>query len=796
MLRWIGVALLGGWLACGGVALAPATAQTGVAGAGVVREIRVEGLQRVDPETVRFKLSIKVGDPFDPERIDRSLKDLFATGLFADISFRREGDVLIVRVVENPIISRLAFEGNVQIGDPELEAEVKSRPRGVYTPTRVQDDVKRILEIYRFVGRFAVTVEPKVILQSQNRVDLVFEINEGPPTKIRKISFVGNKRFSDGALRDVIQTRESVPWYSLSCLVVCVLWAGADIYDPDILAFDRDKLRRHYLSQGHAEFRVVSAVAELSPDRKDFFVTFTIEEGPRYRFGAVDLSTQLRALDISKLKPVVTTLAGQWFNNNQIEETINKLTDEVGNFGFAFVDIRPRVEPDRDKRTISVTYEIREGPRVFVERIDIEGNTRTLDEVVRREVRLIEGDAFNSAKFRRSRRRIRDLGFFKKVEMKKVEGTVPDKAVINVKVEEQRTGSFNIGAGFSSTRGVLSQLLVTERNLLGKGQELRARLTLGAEVQDFEVGFTEPYFLGRELRAGVDAFQTFRQRRNLAFDEKDTGLKLRTGFKYNEELGQGFDYTVRRRDISDVGDETTSVFLIEQEGKFVTSALGQSLTYDVRDSKVDPTEGYIVGISNDLAGLGGDTQYLRTGLSGTTYHSLGGGWVASFGARLGYILGIGEDVRVTDRYFLGGESLRGFAPAGVGPRDVGSFGGETLDNALGGNWFYTATAELSIPVGVFKEFGLKAFVFTDMGSLGDVDVADFVPDVDCDDTIDVLDKPPCPDLQDTGSLRLSVGVGAGVVTPLGPVRLDLATPLLKEDFDETENFIFRLGARF
>ncbi|MEE9249683.1 MAG: outer membrane protein assembly factor BamA, partial [Alphaproteobacteria bacterium] len=638
---------------------------------------------------------------------------------------------------------------------------------------------------------------PKVIRQSQNRVDLIFEINEGPPTKIRKISFIGNKRFSDRALRDVIQTQESVPWYSLSCLVVCVLFAGADIYDPDILTFDREKLLRHYLSQGYAEFRVVSAVAELSLDRKDFFITFTIEEGARYRFEAINITTQLRALDISKLKPVVTTVVGEWFNNNQIEETINKLTDEVGNFGFAFVDIRSRIQQDRDKRTISVTYEIKEGPRVFVERINIKGNVRTLDEVIRREFRLVEGDAFNSAKFRRSRRRIRDLGFFKKVEMKKVEGTAPDKALINVKVEERRTGSFNIGAGFSSTRGIISQILVTERNLLGKGQQLSAKLTLGVEVQDFDVSFTEPYFLDRNLRVGFDVFQTFRQRSNLAFEEEDTGFRLRTGFDYNEELGQGFDYTLRRRKVTDVDDVTASVFVIGQEESTITSALGQSLSYDVRDSKVDPTEGYIVRLSNDLAGIGGDTQYLRTDLIGTTHYALGKGWVASLRARLGYILGIGEDVRINDRYFLGGESLRGFAPGGVGPRDVGSDAGVILDTPLGGNWFYTATAELSIPIGVFKEFGLKGFVFTDLGSLGGVDDEfDPNPGTNCDVSPADTALPPCPDLKDTGALRLSVGVGAGILTPFGPIRLDFATALLKEDFDETENFIFRLGTRF
>ncbi len=787
MLRWIRVAGLAGWLACLGAPLSPATAQTGSPGTGVVREIRVEGLQRIDPETVRFKLKIKVGDPFDPERIDRSLKDLFATGLFADVSFRREGDVLILRVEENPIISRLAFEGNDQIEDEFLEAEVQSRSRGVYTSTRVQKDVQRILEIYRQAGRFAVTVEPKVIHQTQNRVDLVFEINEGPPTKIRKISFIGNKTFSDARLRDVIQTKETIPWYSLSCLIVCVLWAGADIYDEDILNDDREKLRRHYLGQGYADFRVISAVAELSPDRKDFFITFTIEEGARYRFGPVKITTQLRTLDISQLEPALTTVEGEWYSADQVEQTVNKLTDAVGNFGFAFVDIRPRAAPDRDKRTISVTYEIKEGPRVFVERIDIKGNVRTLDKVIRREFRLIEGDAFNTAKFRRSSQRIRNLGFFKpgKVVMKKVEGSAPDKAIIDVTVEEQRTGQFNIGAGFSSTQGVISQILVSERNLLGKGQQLRAKLTLGAEVQDFDVRFTEPYLFDRNLSAGFDIFQTFRQTQNVAFEEDTRGLRLRTGFEYNEELRQSFDYTLRSVEVSDV-DDTASLFVPEAEDRTLTSALGQSLTFDVRDSRIDPTEGYIVQLSNDLAGFGGDTRYLRTRLSGTTYYALGGNWIARFSARLGYIFGIGEEVRINDRFLLGGDSLRGFATGGVGPRARNETTGK-LSDAFGGNRFYSATAELGIPLGFAKEFDLKGFLFTDVGSLGDVD-----GDQTKTDPVTLEDHT----IIDEESIRLSMGAGLGIVTPFGPVRLDLAVPLLKEDSDETEIFSFRFGARF
>ncbi|MFN4281974.1 MAG: outer membrane protein assembly factor BamA [Alphaproteobacteria bacterium] len=755
--------LLAAWLLLAAIALpAPALAQDG----GRISEIRVEGLQRIEPETVLSYLTVKAGDTFNAEQSDGSLKALFATGLFADVSLRREGAALIIRVVENPIINRLAFEGNDIIDRETLEREVQLRPRVVYTRTRVQADVKRILDVYRRRGRFAATVEPKVIQQSQNRVDLVFEINEGPATKIRQITFVGNKRFSDSQLQGVIASQES-SW--LSFLL------SDDIYDPDQLQNDRELLRRFYLSQGYADFRVISAVAELTPDREDFFVTFTIEEGPRYKFGKVDMTTQLKDLDVETLRAVIEHDTDDWYNANEVEDVVNKLTDAVGSQGYGFVDVRPRVERDRDNQKVDITYEINEGPRVFVERIDIIGNTRTQDRVIRREFRLIEGDAFNTAKLNRSRQRIRDLGYFKTAEVRRIEGSSPDKTVLQVQVEEQSTGSLNIGGGFSSSQGLISVIQVTERNLMGKGQRATAKLLLGTTTQEAMVGFTEPYFLDRNLSAGIDVSQITREKvSSIRFEEKVTGVTLRTGFNYNERLSHGFNYRIAQDEISNVNTDS-SVYLRAQEGESTISAIGHTLAYDTRDSRLDPSEGYYLRFGNTLAGVGGSERFLKTDASAVIYFPLFDNWVLSSSARAGYIENLNDEpLNLSDRFFVGGDSFRGFERGGLGARD------RTTSDSLGSTLYYVGSVELAVPINVGREFAMKGYFFTDVGA------ATGIEDV----------KQAGSPIDDSTAPRVVVGVGLGLKTPFGPVRIDLGFPIVKETFDQTEVFSFNFGSRF
>ena len=727
-----------------------------------LREVRVEGAQRVEADTVRSYIGMRPGDTVTPAALDKALKALFATGLFADVNIRQDGRDVTVRIVENPIINRLAFEGNRRITDETLTDEVKLRPRIVFTRARVQSDLQRVMDLYRRSGRFSATVVPKVIQLPQNRVDLVFEINEGELTEIRKIAFVGNKEFDDGDLREVVQTRESA-WYRFL--------TSDDTYDPDRLTFDRELLRRHYLANGYADFRVVSAVAELTPDSKAFFVTFTVEEGARYKIGKVDFITALRNLDVEKLREGQTIVPGDWYNADEVEAMIGKLTDAVGVFGYAFVDIRPRVRRDRKTRLIDVAFVIQEGPRVFVETVKISGNVRTLDKVIRREILLVEGDAFNTSQLRRSRRRIRNLGFFERVEIENKAGSSPDKTVIDVLLKEKSTGEISFGAGFSSSAGVVGDAGISERNLLGRGQELELRVQLGERQQEIDLSFTEPYFLGKNLSAGVDVFRTTRDLQSeSSFDRETLGFALRSGYRITEPLSQVWKYTLREDKIADIPTDA-SLAIKEQEGDLITSSIGQTLRYDKRDSRFDPTDGYFVELQNTLAGFGGDSQYLRNEVKGATYHELYDSWVLNIGAGVGYIVGIGDNIRIIDRFFLGGDNLRGFEDAGVGPRDLA-----TLDS-VGGNLFYRTTVGVAFPLGLPNEFGLRGRVFSDAGSLAEND-SNFST------------------LTDTGSIRLSVGTGLLWDSPFGPVNIDLAKALLKEDFDQTELFRFSFGARF
>lgn len=729
---------------------------------GTIGDIRIEGTQRIEPATARSYLTVGPGDKFEAGRIDQSLKALFATGLFADVTLRREGNTLVVTVVENPIINRLAFEGNRRVKDEQLEKEVQLRSRVVYTRTRVQNDVQRILDIYRRAGRFAATVEPKVIQLDQNRVDLVFEINEGPRTGVGRITFIGNEAYSDGRLREEIQTKES-RWYRFL--------SSDDSYDPDRLTYDRDLLRRFYLSRGYADIRVVSGVAELSPERDQFFITFTVEEGPRYKFGKVDLATNLKALDPEKVRSVLTTAQGDWYNAQEVEKSIAKLTSAVGDLQYAFVDIRPRIQRNREELTIDITYEINEGPRVFVERVDITGNVRTLDKVIRREIQLVEGDPFNTSKLRRSEQRIKDLGFFERVDMTTVEGSAPDQSVLRVDVAEQSTGEISIGAGFSTTDGPLADLSLRERNLLGRGQDLRFGVMVAGRRQEYDISFTEPYFLDRDLAAGFDLFRVTRNNQiQSSYDESRTGFALRMGYPLTERLRQRLNYTIQQTKIENV-PTTASRYILEQEGSRVISSVGQELMYDARDSRLNPTDGYYVRLNNDVAGAGGDARYLRNRLGAGIYYPVMEQWVLSATGEVGYIIGLGQKVNIGDRFFLGGDSLRGFAVAGVGPRDV------TTGDALGGKRYARGSMELAFPLGLPEEFGLTGYAFTDVGTLGDTDATG----------IGVVDRQ---------SLRLAVGSGLAWRSPLGPIRVDLALPIIRESVDKKQQFRFSFGTRF
>ena len=742
------------------VPLTPIRAQ--IPSGGTIQEIRIEGAQRVEPETVRSYLLVQPGDQFDSDRIDRSLKALFATGLFTDVTLRREGDALIVHVVENPVINRIAFEGNHRLSDSNLTDEVQLKPRAVYTRDKVQSDVKRILDLYAHNGHFAATVDPKVIPLEQNRVDLVFEINEGPSTGISGINFVGNDHFSASRLREVIQTKES-RWYRFL--------SSDDTYDPDRLTYDRDLLRKFYLSEGYADFRLVSAVAELAPARDGFLITFTLDEGQRYKFGTVDVSNELPAINTDFLKSLLKTKTGDWYNADLVESSISSITDGLGNLGYAFVDVQPQVRRNADTHTIDVKYTIREGPRVYVERIDITGNLRTLDAVIRREFKLVEGDAFSSSKLHRSEEQIKNLNFFSKVNITNVPGSTPDKTIINAEVQEKSTGEFSVGVGFSTTDGPLADIGIHEANLLGKGQDIRLDTVVAVRDEQIDLSFTEPYFLERNLAAGFDLFADNRDLTAISgFSEFTLGGTLRTGYQITDQLRQTLTYTLKQDRIYNI-QSIASIYIAEEQGTHNTSAVGQVLLYDMRDNRLDPTSGYFYSLSTDFAGLGGTVSYFRASVSGGYYYPFTPDYVLALTGAEGHIVGVGQNVQVFDRFFVGGDNLRGFQDGGVGPRDM------TTHDALGGETYYVGSATLSYPLGLPQEFGLTGRVFTDVGSNFGI-------------------HPPGPGIFDSHSLRLSSGVGVSWKSPLGPIKIDLGEPILRKSFDRSELVHVSFGTRF
>ena len=682
--------------------------------------------------------------------------------MFDDVAFQRQGDNLVIRVVENPVLNQIAFEGNRRISNEELDAEVRLLPRDVYTRSRVQSAVNRILELYRRNGRYAAEVDPKIIELDQNRVDLVFEIEEGPKTTVGGISFIGNEAFSETTLRSVVETVEASFWR---------FFTSNDTYDPDRLEFDKELLRRHYVDRGYAEFRVISAIAELTPNGREFFITFTLEEGPQYNFGTIDVASSIRDLPADDLRTLVTLESGEVYNASEIENTIQALTDETGQLGYAFAAIEPVTRLNRQDLLVDITFQIDEGARVYVERIDINGNARTLDRVIRREFRLAEGDAYNVALLRRSEQRIRNLGFFENVEVRTTQGTAADRINIEIDVVERATGELSFGAGFSTTDGPLGDIRLTERNLLGRGQRVVANFTVSGRRQDIQLSFTEPYFLGRDLAAGVDVFRTQTDfQSESSFDETSTGGVLRASYPLTERLRHAVRYTLREDEIDDVDDDA-SVFIQQEEGSRITSAVGQTLTYDLRDTRFLPSEGFLLRLDQELAGLGGDSRYLSHEGRGDIYYSIFPDVVLNLGAGAGYIFGLGEDIALSERFFIGGSSLRGFSAGGIGPRD------SETDDALGGNLYYVGTAELRFPLGLPEDLRMFGRTFVDAGTLTEIDVNG-------------------PTLIDNDDLRVGAGIGLSWLSPLGPLSIDISQAVAEQDEDETETFRISFGTRF
>jgi outer membrane protein insertion porin family len=804
------------WVVLGGILVGTGivgVASSDAAVAQTVNSIAVEGNRRVEAETIRSYFKPGPGGQLGPVEIDEGLKALYATGLFEDVHISRPGGRIVVTVVEAPVINQIAFEGNKKAKDEQLRAEIQSKARGTLSKATVQADVQRIIEIYQRSGRFDVRVDPKIIELPNNRVNLVFEIKEGDKTGVKEINFVGAHAYSSGRLRDVIKTSVS-NWLSFL--------QTTDIYDPDRVEADRDLLRRFYLQHGYADVRITSATGVYDPAKKGFIVTFTIDEGSQYHIGTVEVVSNVHAVDPAALRGKVKFGAGSVYNAVLVEKSVEAMTIEAAKRGFAFANVRPRGDRNFQTKTINIAFVVEEGARAYIERINIRGNTRTRDYVIRREFDIGEGDAYNRALIDRAERRLKNLDYFKTVKITNEPGSAPDRVVINVNVEEKSTGEFSISGGYSTSEGFIAEVSVAERNLMGRGQFAKAAVTYGQYTRGVDLTFVEPYLLGYRMAGGVDVFwKQGLANSYLSYDTNTYGANFRLGFALTEELAFQPRYSIYRQEITlpwnlnncispagEIfsggtpsgyvthnipvasndecyydGETSLPIRIALANGATLTSLVGYTLAYNTVDNNKNPTTGMFIELKQDLAGVGGDVDFVRETADLRTYYEvfpdivsvlhLQGGAVNPWG---------GQQLRSLDHFQMGPNLVRGFAPSGIGPRDLSS----PTQDALGGSMFWGASIEAQTPLYFLpKEIGIKLAAYVDAGSLWDYRGPTF-----WSVTGESLN------VGDSASIRSSVGIGLIWDSPLGPLRFDLAQALTKEGYDQTQFFRFSGGTKF
>jgi outer membrane protein insertion porin family len=784
------------------------------------QSIAVEGNRRVEAETIRSYFRLVPGERLDAGKIDDALKALYATGLFQDVRIREAGGRLIVTVVEAPVINRIAFEGNKRVKDEQLNAEIQSKPRGTFSRAMVQADVQRIVEVYRRAGRYDVRVDPKIIDLPNNRVDLVFEIRDGDKTAVKDINFIGNRAYSGWRLRDVIKTSESS---------ILSFFKNSDIYDPDRLEADRDLLRRFYLKQGYADIRIISAVAEFDAARRGFVITFTLDEGELYHFGSVDIQSNVRDVNMAALRSRLRAVPGDKYNAEAIEKTTEALAIEVSKGGYAFAQVRPRGDRNYETHLINVVFVIDEGPRAYIERINVRGNTRTRDYVIRREFDIAEGDAFNKVLIDRAERRLKGLGYFKSVKITNEPGSAPDRVIVNVEVEEQSTGEFSVSGGYSTSDGFLAEVSIGERNLLGRGQYAKAAVQYGQYAKGFNVSFAEPYFLDQRLNWGFDIFA--RQTIPYTYQSYGTttyGASTRLGVPLREDFGVQVRYSLYNQAITinsllnncnninpdfvssfptpdrvnnpfvpppgatqfdcfADGEASLAVKQAALRGATWVSMGGYSLIYNTLNQPRYPTSGMFIEFKQDVAGLGGDVDFIKSSLDARNYYEVLPDLVAIARFQAGNVTPWGgQQVRMLDNFFGGPWLVRGFAPNGFGPRDLTS--GTTRDN-VGGTMYWGATAELQTPIpNLPKDVGLRVAAFADIGNVWNYTGPTVFPQFFGQSI----------QLADTGPWDFRSSVGAGLIwdSPFGPLRFDYAIALTKQSYDVVQQFRFGGGTKF
>lgn len=764
-------------------ALAVQFVATSAAEAAVVSRVEVSGNQRIDAETIRNYITIKPGKAFSSSDIDGAVKALFGTGLFSDVQINQVGSTLVVKVAEYQVVNQVLFQNNKKLKDNALAAAVQLKPRGTFSQATLDADVESVKAAYRRIGRDDVTVTTQVMQLGDNRVNVVFNIVEGDRTQIAAVNFVGNSAYSSRRLADIINTKRS-SWLSF------VL--RDDVYDDDKLRADEELLRRFYYNHGYADFQVVSAVGELDSATNKYTVTITVQEGDRYTFGDVSVESSIPEVDGKSLESVIETHKGDVYNAKNVEDSIIALTEKVAGSGYAFAQVTPRGDRNFENHTISVVYTIDQGTKAYIERIEIRGNDRTRDYVIRREFDVSEGDAFNQVLIQRSKKRLENLNYFEKVDISTVPGSQPDQVVLVVDVVEKSTGEFSVGAGYSTggdTAGPSVEGSVTERNFLGRGQFIKLSAGGGKNSRDYSLSFTEPYFLGRRIAAGFDIFKQTREYDN--YDSDTVGATVRFGLPITDSISTQLAYNISQEkyklddDCVTGGvydpakcDVSTAILDGIEQSPWIKSSVSLGLVYNTIDDMKSPHEGIYATTTVEVAGLGGDAKFVKVTGRGSIYQTLSEQYdlVGLISGGAGHVEGYGSDgLRIFDQFQSTDRMIRGFAYGGIGPVDTAT------GDHLGGTTYFNASAEAQFPLPVIPEsFGLRGAVFADAATLYGSKV----------DTAGVT--------QDSVGMKLRASVGLGLMwaSPFGPIRIDYAIPVKKEARDDVQEFNFGISTRF
>ena len=722
-------------------------------------QIIIQGNRRLENELILRSSGIeKIGT--DDKSLSLAIKNLYKTGYFEDVKIYKDKNMIFINVKENPIVDQISIEGNKEITDDIILAELITKSRNVFSTDQIKLDSEKILTLYKRQGFFSTFVEPKIIRVDENRVNLVFEVFEGKEATIKKVNFINNKIFSDSTLKDIISSSE-YRWYEF--------WGSNDRFDKDRINYDKDLLKKYYFDNGYIDFEIISVNSSLVDNRKDFIVNFTLFEGKRYKITNVKYNSSIRNLKNEQIKDLVDIDAGDWFSSLEIDNSIKKITDITSQMGYAFVDVSPRIKKFGDNQ-VEITFEIQQGTKIFIDRINITGNVKTNDSVIRRELQFVEGDAYNLSKIKESERRIKGTGLFDNIEIKLDEMVGTNKTKVDVSVAERSTGQFTVGAGFSSLDGALGNIGIKESNLFGEAKELGLNLGLSTRRSEIDLSYTDPYFLNRDLAAGIDIFNVRRNQKTYSgYKHNIIGFKLRSGFEIIDNLRYFSSYTLKRDKIHDI-DNDTSIYIQAQEGKRVTSVIGQAIQYDKLNDRINPTDGYRVRLDFDYFGLVGDSEHILTELKIAHFYRIADGFVLANFLEGGYIASI-KEVKINDRFNLNGDQLRGFKNLGIGPRD------SSTSDALGGEIYYVNRNEITFPLGLPDDLGIGGLIFADIGTIYN-------------------QSSSASNIHDESALRASAGIGISWVSPFGPVKFYLSKALLKENYDKKEIFRFSFGTTY